>query len=75
MAVIGMDPDFDRRYFDDDSIDLCKSESRRSRAQARDALREDARLILTPIWLVASVVDGRTPGEGPPKTPWLTRVC
>lgn len=27
MAVIGMDPDFDRRYFDDDSIDLCKSES------------------------------------------------
>jgi hypothetical protein len=27
MAVIGMDPDFDRRYFDDDSIDLCKRKS------------------------------------------------
>lgn len=27
MAVIGMEPEFDRRYFDEDSIDLCKSAS------------------------------------------------
>lgn len=25
MAVIGMEPEFDRRYFDEDAIDLCKS--------------------------------------------------